>query len=44
MSNSILVLVHQYAEDLELWYPIYRLQVEGYTVHMAGPSANELFI
>lgn len=43
MSKSILVLVHQHAEDLELWYPIYRLQEEGYTVHMAGPSANEQF-
>lgn len=43
MSKSILVLVHQYAEDLELWYPIYRLQEEGYTVHMASPQEKEVF-
>lgn len=40
MKDKILVLVHEKAEDLELWYPVYRLQEEGYTVHMAGEQAG----
>ncbi len=43
MSQKILVLVHNYAEDMELWYPIYRLQEEGYTIHMASEIAGENF-
>lgn len=35
-TNKILVLVHDLAEDLELWYPIYRVREEGYLVHMAS--------
>lgn len=43
MTKKILVLVHQQAEDLELWYPIYRLMEEGYQVHMASESADQAF-
>lgn len=43
MTKKILVLVHQHAEDLELWYPNYRLMEEGYTIHMASESADQLF-
>jgi protease I len=40
MTKKIVVLVDEKAEDLELWYPIYRLQEEGYIVHMAGEEAG----
>jgi protease I len=40
MTKKILVLVDEKAEDLELWYPIYRLQEEGFIVHMAGEEAG----
>lgn len=43
MSKKILVLVHQHAEDLELWYPNYRLIEEGYTIHMASESTGQDF-
>lgn len=41
--NKILVLVHDQAEDLELWYPVYRLREEGYLVHMASEKRGMLF-
>lgn len=40
---KILVLAHQEAEDLELWYPIYRLMEEGYAVDIAGPEQGQKF-
>jgi len=43
MSKKILVVVHDKAEDLELWYPIYRLKEEGYDVHMASETKGEKF-
>lgn len=43
MSKKILVVVHDKAEDLELWYPIYRLMEEGYEVHMASELKGEKF-
>ncbi len=42
-TNKILVLVHDLAEDLELWYPIYRVREEGYLVHMASEQRGMLF-
>lgn len=43
MEKKILVVVHDKAEDMELWYPVYRLQEAGYTVEMAGPEASMSF-
>lgn len=42
-TNKILVLVHDLAEDLELWYPIYRIREEGYLVHMASEKRGMFF-
>ncbi|MBN2898959.1 MAG: type 1 glutamine amidotransferase [Clostridia bacterium] len=42
-TNKILVLVHDLAEDLELWYPVYRIREEGYLVHMASEKRGMLF-
>jgi protease I len=41
---KILSLVHHDFEDLELWYPIYRLREEGASVYLAGEKAGETYI
>ena len=41
---KILCLVHDQAEDLELWYPVLRLQEEGFEVDMAGEQAGKKYI
>ncbi|TWI58922.1 type 1 glutamine amidotransferase domain-containing protein [Halalkalibacter nanhaiisediminis] len=37
------VLDHDF-EDLELWYPVIRLQEEGATVHFIGNERNQTYI
>lgn len=37
-------LVHHDFEDLEFWYPTYRLQEAGYTVHILGEDREETYI
>lgn len=41
--KKIVMLVHNETEDLELWYPIYRLIEEGYTVELASEKAGMKF-
>lgn len=41
--KKILMLVHNQTEDLELWYPVYRLREEGYTVELASEKAGMKF-
>ncbi len=41
--KKILILVHNQIEDLELWYTIYRLREEGYTVELASEKADMKF-
>lgn len=41
--KKILILVHDQTEDLELWYPVYRLREEGYTVVLASEKAGMKF-
>lgn len=41
-KKVITVVEHDY-NDLELWYPIFRLQEEGATVHIVGPEANTTY-
>lgn len=36
MSGTILILVHNDYEDLEVWYPKLRLEEAGFTVKLAG--------
>ncbi len=43
MTKKILVFVHDKAEDLELWYPVYRLREAGYIVELAAPEAGQSF-
>lgn len=42
--SKILSLIHHDFEDLELWYPILRLQEEGYQVDVAGEEADCKYI
>ena len=41
---KVIQLVHHDFEDLELWYPVYRLREIGVTVHLIGESANTTYI
>jgi protease I len=43
-NKKVIALVEHEFEDLELWYPVLRLQEEGATVHLAGAKANEKYI
>jgi protease I len=42
-DKKIIALVDHEFEDLELWYPVLRLQEEGAIVHYAGPKAHETY-
>lgn len=41
--KTILALVDDIYEDLELWYPKLRLEEEGWKVVLAGPKAGNLY-
>jgi protease I len=40
MDRQILILVEQYYEDLELWYPKIRLEEAGFRCVVAGPTLD----
>lgn len=40
---KIVVLVENEFEDIELWYPVYRLIEEGAIVHMLGAEPNKVY-
>ncbi|WP_027956874.1 MULTISPECIES: type 1 glutamine amidotransferase domain-containing protein [Halobacillus] len=40
-DKKIIALVSKDFEDLELWYPLLRLQEEGAEVHLVGEKAGE---
>ena len=42
--RKIISLIHDDFEDLELWYPILRVQEAGYAVDVAGERANHTYI
>lgn len=35
-GKKVIALVDDEFEDLELWYPVYRVREEGAEVHLAG--------
>lgn len=41
--KTILALVDEIYEDLELWYPKLRLEEEGWKVVVAGPKAGTIY-
>ncbi|MCM2674384.1 type 1 glutamine amidotransferase domain-containing protein [Alkalicoccobacillus plakortidis] len=43
-NKKVLAVVDEEFEDLELWYPILRLQEEGATVELVGEKQNHTYI
>ncbi|MFD2630520.1 type 1 glutamine amidotransferase domain-containing protein [Oceanobacillus kapialis] len=43
-NKKVIALVDQEFEDLELWYPILRLQEEGAQVDLVGKEAGKTYI
>lgn len=41
---SVLIFIESHFEDMELMYPIYRLQEAGYRVVVAGPNKGETYL
>lgn len=42
-GKRVAVLVEKFYEDLELWYPVYRLREAGCEVQLVGPRGGETF-
>jgi protease I len=42
-GKRVAVLVEKLYEDLELWYPVYRLKEAGCDVKIVGPKAGETY-
>ena len=42
-GKRVAVLVEKFYEDLELWYPVYRLREAGCDVKIGGPKAGETY-
>ncbi len=42
-GKHIAVLVEDIYEDLELWYPVYRLREEGAKVSLVGPESGKTY-
>lgn len=43
-NKKVIALVDHEFEDLEHWYPVYRLREEGAEVHLVGPEADKTYI
>ncbi|MHA0858205.1 type 1 glutamine amidotransferase domain-containing protein [Paenibacillus sp. CMAA1364] len=43
-GKKVIALVSEDFEDLELWYPIYRLREEGAEVHLVGAERGHTYI
>lgn len=43
-GKTVICLLDDEFEDLELWYPVYRVREEGATVLFAGPEKNRTHI
>ncbi|WP_248548068.1 type 1 glutamine amidotransferase domain-containing protein [Paenibacillus sp. FSL H8-0282] len=43
-GKKVIALVDDEFEDLELWYPVYRVREEGAEVHLAGLEKDKTYI
>ncbi len=43
-TKRAIMLLEQQFEDLELWYPVYRLREENVEVLLAGPEAGKTYM
>lgn len=44
LGKKVIALVSEDFEDLELWYPIYRLREEGAEVHLVAEDKGQTYI
>jgi protease I len=42
-GKSVAVLIEQKYEELEVWYPVYRLREAGFRVELVGPEAGKTY-
>lgn len=42
-GNKAAVLVEQQYQEMEVWYPVYRLREAGCTVHLVGPESGKTY-
>lgn len=42
-GKRVAVLVEQQYQELEVWYPVYRLREAGYAVELVGPEAGKTY-
>jgi len=42
-GKKVIALVDDEVEDLELWYPVYRVREEGAEVHLAGLTKDKVY-
>jgi protease I len=42
-GKTVAVLVEQQYQELEVWYPYYRLKEAGAAVHLVGPEAGKTY-
>ncbi len=43
MAKPIVILAEQMYQEMEVWYPLYRLREAGYEVVVAGPEAGKTY-
>lgn len=43
-GKKVIALVDDEFEDLELWYPVYRVREEGAEVHLAGLEKDKTYV
>jgi len=43
MAKPIVILAEQMYQEMEIWYPLYRLREAGYTVVVAGTEAGKTY-
>jgi protease I len=43
-KTTVAILVEQQYQELELWYPYYRLKEAGATVHLVGPEKGKSYV
>lgn len=42
-GKRVAVLVEQQYQEMEVWYPVYRLREAGCTVELVGPEAGKIY-
>ena len=43
MSHNVAILIEQQYQELEVWYPLYRLREAGCQVTLVGPETGKSY-